>query len=442
MAHEILMPKLGLLMTQGTIDTWLKPNGSRVTKGEALLEITNDKVTNTVEAMADGVLHITVAAGNTAPVGQVIGYLLDEGEEMPTAASGASFPASQAKEAAEVAAPPRASKEIKETRVRATPAAKRMAREKGVDLAQVTGTGPEGRITETDVENFLVQKAPPSAEQEQRLAVKATPTAAKLAQELGVDLTKLTAERRLTKEDVLAAVVTSEESTDRRVPLAGMRRVIARRMKESWSLAPHVTINMEVDMSQTKRIRAELNESVAPEEKVSFNDLIIKAAAFALTRFPPVNATLTESEIIYHEHVHMGVAVALENGLIVPVVRDADKKPIYEVARETKELAEKARSNRISPDEVTGSTFTVTNLGMYGVDDFTPIINQPESAILGVGVIKDRPVVVDGVIEVRPVMKLSLSFDHRLIDGSVAAEFLGLVRDLLEKPYGLRMELL
>lgn len=271
--------------------------------------------------------------------------------------------------------------------------------------------------------------------------VKATPTAVKLARDLGIDLAELSQERRLTKRDVLAAALLAEEGEEERVPLAGMRKVIAQHMLESWTVAPHVTINMEVEMDRARAIRKELNADCTQEDRISYNDLIIKAAAQALTEYPALNGTIDAEEIIYHNYVHMGVAVALEDGLIVPVVRHADKKSLREVAREVKDLAQRARAERLSLDEVTGSTFTVTNLGMFGVDDFTPIINQPESAILGVGTIKERPVVVDGSIDIRLTMTLSLSFDHRLVDGSVAAEFLGRVRELLEKPYGVRPEI-
>lgn len=456
MALEIVMPKLGLTMTEGTITAWLKPDGSEVKKGEPLLEVATDKITNKVEAPGDGILKTLVPEGSTVPVAGRIGYLLAAGESLPAEGAGAAPPAAEEKAVGSAATVPAAPTAVTEAAgagggpVKASPAAKRLAREKGVDLSLVPGTGPEGRITEKDVEAYAAQKAaaaaapaetpaaPPAAEEP---PVRATPTAVRLAQELGVDLAKLAGGNRITKEDVLAAVLAETGPAEKRVPLAGMRRVIARRMKESWSVAPHVTINMEVDMSQAKQIRAELNATATPEEKVSFNDLIIKAAARALTEFPLINATITETEIIYHPEVHLGVAVALADGLIVPVVRRADKKDIRTVAREVKDLAERARSGQLKPDEAAGSTFTVTNLGMYGVDHFTPIINQPESAILGVGCIKERPVVVNGVIEVRPVMTLSLSFDHRLVDGSVAAEFLGRVRELLENPYGLRPEL-
>lgn len=454
MALEIVMPKLGLTMTEGTITAWLKPDGSEVKKGEPLLEVATDKITNKVEAPGDGILKILAPEGSTVPVAGRIGYLLAAGESLPAEVGTAAPQAAEQAEPAAVSPPPAETVSPKPGAeaepVKASPAAKRLAREKGVDLSLIKGTGPEGRITEKDVEAYLAQKAaaqPAPAEAPvaqpvaEGLAVRATPTAVRLAQELGVDLAKLAGEKRITKEDVLAAVLAEAEPAEKRVPLAGMRRVIARRMKESWSVAPHVTINMEVDMSRAKQIRAELNANAAPEDKVSFNDLIIKAAARALTEFPMINATITETEIIYHHEVHMGVAVALADGLIVPVVRHADKKDIRTVAREVKDLAARARNGQLKPDEATGSTFTVTNLGMYGVDNFTPIINQPESAILGVGCIKDRPVVVNGSIEVRPMMTLSLSFDHRLIDGSLAAEFLGRVRELLENPYGLRPEL-
>lgn len=444
------MPKLGLTMTEGTIGAWLQADGDHVAKGDALFEVETDKITNKVEALGEGILKIVLPEGSTAAVSQVVGYLLAEGEEVPAAVTRAAVPTTAVPAEQVVAAAVTAKPEMKATRVRATPAAKRRAKESGIDLAQVPGSGPEGRVVEADVEAYLEQQKVSSADlvgEEIKLSpagelpVKATPTAAKLAQELGIDLTELARERRLTKRDVLAAALLAEGGEEERLPLAGMRQVIAQRMLESWSIAPHVTINMEVDMSRAKAIRSELNTGRMPKEKISYNDLIIKAAARALTEYPALNGTITSAEIIYHHFVHMGVAVALDNGLIVPVVRHADKKTLAEVAREVKDLAQRARAGSLSLDEVTGSTFTVTNLGMYGVDDFTPIINQPESAILGVGAIKERPVAEDGVVAIRPMMTLSLSFDHRLVDGSVAAAFLSRVRELLEKPYGVRPEL-
>ncbi|HHV08508.1 MAG TPA: 2-oxo acid dehydrogenase subunit E2 [Firmicutes bacterium] len=447
MAQEVLMPKLGLTMTEGTICAWLKPDGSYVNKGDPIFEVETDKITNKVEAMDEGILKIVLPEGSTAKVTQVVGYLLAEGEEIPAEAADVAAPATATaapQEEVKAAAVPAEPKK-EPVRVRATPAAKRRARESGIDLTQVTGTGPGGRIVEADVESYLEQQkelpATLPSEGEISAPVKATPTAVKLARDLGIDLAELSQERRLTKRDVLAAALLAEEGEEERVPLAGMRKVIAQHMLESWTVAPHVTINMEVEMDRARAIRKELNADCTQEDRISYNDLIIKAAAQALTEYPALNGTIDAEEIIYHNYVHMGVAVALEDGLIVPVVRHADKKSLREVAREVKDLAQRARAERLSLDEVTGSTFTVTNLGMFGVDDFTPIINQPESAILGVGTIKERPVVVDGSIDIRLTMTLSLSFDHRLVDGSVAAEFLGRVRELLEKPYGVRPEI-
>ncbi|HHY91954.1 MAG TPA: 2-oxo acid dehydrogenase subunit E2, partial [Firmicutes bacterium] len=218
---------------------------------------------------------------------------------------------------------------------------------------------------------------------------------------------------------------------EHREPLSGMRKVIARRMAESKRTAPHVTFNMAVDMTRAKALREALK---AQEKKVSFNDIVVLAAARALRDFPVVNASLTEAEIIYHNAIHVGVAVALDNGLIVPVVKNADRKDLLTLAQEIKDLAARARAGKLSPDEASGSTFTVTNLGMYGMDTFTPIINLPESAILGVNSIQDKPVVVEGNIVIRPMMNLSLSVDHRLIDGALAAQFLSRVKAYLEEP--------
>jgi pyruvate dehydrogenase E2 component (dihydrolipoamide acetyltransferase) len=279
-------------------------------------------------------------------------------------------------------------------KVKASPAAKKLAEEHGIALEDIEGTGPGGRITREDVLKAVESKA-------------AAPAPAAPAAE--------------------AAKV-----EDKRVPLAGMRKVIADRMAESFRTAPHVTVDMEVDMSQAAAFRKALNE-VAPE-KVSFTDIIVKIVARALEDFPVVNASLQGEEIVYNGQVNVGVAVALEDGLIVPVVKNANKLGIAAISQQVKELAAKAREGKLSPDEYKGGTFTISNLGMFGVDSFTPIINPPESAILGVNRIQKKPVVVNDEIVVRPMMNLSLSFDHRLIDGAVAAQFLQRVKALLENP--------
>lgn len=387
MATEVLMPKLGLTMTEGTVVNWLKNEGDNVEKGEELVEILTEKITNVVEAPASGVLQkILVGPGETAKVSEPIGIIAAPGEKVEAPAA----PAESAAPAKEVAA--EAAKPAK--KVKASPAAKKLAEEHGIALEDIEGTGPGGRITREDVLKAVESKA-------------AAPAPAAPAAEVA-------------------------KVEDKRVPLAGMRKVIADRMAESFRTAPHVTVDMEVDMSQAAAFRKALNE-VAPE-KVSFTDIIVKIVARALEDFPVVNASLQGEEIVYNGQVNVGVAVALEDGLIVPVVKNANKLGIAAISQQVKELAAKAREGKLSPDEYKGGTFTISNLGMFGVDSFTPIINPPESAILGVNRIQKKPVVVNDEIVVRPMMNLSLSFDHRLIDGAVAAQFLQRVKALLENP--------
>ncbi|HHW91217.1 MAG TPA: 2-oxo acid dehydrogenase subunit E2 [Firmicutes bacterium] len=391
MATEVLMPKLGLTMTEGTVVNWLKNEGDTVEKGEELVEILTEKITNVAEAPASGILKkILVGPGETAKVSEPIGIIAAPGEEIEAPAA----PAERAVPAAETAT--QAAEPAK--RIKASPAAKKLAEEHGIALADIEGTGPGGRITREDV-------------------LKAV-------------------ESKEAKPEPAAPVTEAAKTEGKRVPLAGMRKVIAQRMAESARTAPHVTVDMEVDMSQATAFRKSLN-AVATESiggKVSFTDIIVKVVARALEDFPVINASLQEEEIVYHGEINVGVAVALEDGLIVPVIKNTNKLGIGAISQLVKELAEKARSGKLTPDEYKGGTFTVTNLGMFGVDSFTPIINPPESAILGVNRIQKKPVVVNDEIVIRPMMTLSLSFDHRLIDGSVAAQFLQRVKALLENP--------
>jgi pyruvate dehydrogenase E2 component (dihydrolipoamide acetyltransferase) len=385
------MPKLGLTMTEGTVVNWLKNEGDTVEKGEELVEILTEKITNVAEAPASGILKkILVGPGETAKVSEPIGIIAAPGEEIEAPAA----PAERAVPAAETAT--QAAEPAK--RIKASPAAKKLAEEHGIALADIEGTGPGGRITREDV-------------------LKAV-------------------ESKEAKPEPAAPVTEAAKTEGKRVPLAGMRKVIAQRMAESARTAPHVTVDMEVDMSQATAFRKSLN-AVATESiggKVSFTDIIVKVVARALEDFPVINASLQEEEIVYHGEINVGVAVALEDGLIVPVIKNTNKLGIGAISQLVKELAEKARSGKLTPDEYKGGTFTVTNLGMFGVDSFTPIINPPESAILGVNRIQKKPVVVNDEIVIRPMMTLSLSFDHRLIDGSVAAQFLQRVKALLENP--------
>jgi pyruvate dehydrogenase E2 component (dihydrolipoamide acetyltransferase) len=428
MAAEFMMPQLGLTMTEGTVTKWFKAVGDTVAIGEILVEVETDKITNQMESTVEGVvLAILVPEGTAAPVKAPLAVIGSPGEKIERA--GLSSP--QAPEPSGKAfahAPAAVQRSVADgTRLKASPLAKRIASERGVDLTLVTGTGPDSRVVEKDVLNFIT-----------RHAVKATPLAAKLAAWHGVDLASIVKDSRIMKDDVLAARSRSAASAG--VPevaasgaaIAGIRKVIAERMSHSWHTAPHVNLTVEVDMTEAIDLKNTMTQATG--NKFSFTEIIVKCAARALGEFKTVNASLIDGKIYYHESAHIGVAVALDNGLIVPVVKNAERKSLTAVREEIRTLSEKARRGELLPDDIRGGTFTVTNLGMFGVDHFTPIINQPESAIVGVCRVVPRPVVQNGNIEIRPMMNLCLSFDHRLVDGSVAAQFMARMRQVLEQP--------
>ena len=429
MAYEILMPKLGLTMTEGTVEEWKFREGDYVKKGDALFSVSTDKLTNDVESEAEGVLlKILLPAGETAPCKAVVGYLGQEGESVPGGAKpdeGTAAPQTETAPAAKPAYERRSGEPVI-----ASPAAKKLAREKHIELSLVEGTGPKGRITLEDVENFLKAEA-------EKLPVKTSPTAAKLASELGVDTTTLGVEGRVMKADVLAA---AESAGVGRVPesnelppvrVNSLRRSIAANMLNSWHTSPRVVYTMPVDCTAMKALRAQLKARGAA---VSYNHIIMKVAAKALTEFPDMNARFADNSLIRYRHVNMGLAVAKNDGLIVPNVKQCEEKSLSEIAQATERLIEAVRSGSITMEDITGGTFTITNLGNYGVTYFSPIINQPELAILGVCAMADTPVVRDGEVVVRPMMNLCLSADHRVIDGVMGAAFLKRVCELLENP--------
>ncbi|MFQ5340475.1 MAG: dihydrolipoamide acetyltransferase family protein [Anaerolineae bacterium] len=379
MATKVAMPKLGMAMKQGTLLQWLKSEGDRVEQGDLIAEIESEKITTQVEAPASGILHPVAEEGQALPVGGLIAWITAPGESVPVAEE--TGPAEvevveQPVGTAKAAAPPGEKKEF----VPASPIARRMAREHGIDLAQVEGTGPQGRVT---------------------------------------------------REDVDRAIQAAEAAPARGVPFAGMRRTIARRMTGSLQTMAQVTLCTEVDVTELVRLREHLRRDF----DLTYTDLIIQAAARALEKHPRLNASLEDDEIRLHDQIHIGMAVALEEGLIVPVIRNANRKTLREIAGETKDLAQRAREGTLSIDEATGSTFSVTNLGGYGIDGFTPIINPPEVAILGVGRIVEKPAAYRGAVALRQMMVLSLTFDHRIVDGAPAAEFLHTVAEMLEIPY-------
>ncbi len=435
MAKEIVMPKLGLTMTEGTVSKWLKKVGDEVKEGEPLFEVETDKLTNTIESSASGVLrHIFVEEGTTVPLFGKLAIIAAADEDISALLGGAAPAAAAAPEAAAAPAPAAPARAAGE-RIIAAPAAKKLAKELGIDLALVTGTGPNGRITLDDVKNYKPAPAAPVVEEAPK--TKASPLAAAVAKDLGIDLEKIGTKDRVLAEDILHYLESTREKAaeeaprEEVVPMNGMRKAIARNMLNSHMTSPTVTANLSVDMSAMKGYREQLK---AKEIKVSYTDLLVKFIAKALTEFPLLNCSVEDNKIIYKHYVNMGVAVALDNGLVVPNVTDADKKSLTEISKEIKELAKLAREGGLPMEKLQGGTFTITNLGMYGVESFTPIINQPEVAILGVTTMEDRAVVRNGEIVIRPMMTLSLTFDHRVVDGSVAAEFLQRVKALLENP--------
>lgn len=430
MAKVVVMPKLGLTMTEGTISKWLKKEGDAVKEGEPMFEVETDKLTNTIEAPATGVLRKIIAAeGGTVPVLDKIAVIADAGEDISGLLGGGAAPAA-APEAAPAAAAP-VSAAPAGGHVVASPRAKKLAKEKGIDIALVKGTGPNGRVTEDDVMSYVPAPAAPAAAE-----TKASPLAAKVAADIGVELADVPAHGRVLAQDILAFLENSrekgaEDAREETVPMNGMRKAVAKNMLNSHMTSPTVTFNLGVDMSAMKNYREQLK---ARDIKVSYTDLLVKFVAKALTEYPLLNCSVEDNKIIYKHYINMGVAVALDNGLLVPNVTDADKKTLTQIHNEVKELAEQARSGKLPMDKLKGGTFTITNLGMYGIESFSPIINQPEVAILGVTTMEDKPVVRNGEIVIRPIMNLSLTADHRVVDGSVAAEFLQRVKTLLENP--------
>ena len=446
MATEVIMPKLGLTMSEGSVVRWLQQDGETVKKGEPMFEVQTDKVVLEVEAPADGILRIVLKEGVTVPVVSTIGWVLAPGEPLPAGAA----PATTAVVAPAVEASPAAVEApavvAEGGRVLASPAAKRVAKELGVDLTTVMGTGPSGRIQEKDVEAAA-----------EALRVKASPVAKAMAKEAGLDLSKVIGtgpDGRITKEDVERAlgktaaapsaapspapaprpIVPAEAET---VPVAGIRQIIFDRMGASSRTVACVTEFTEVDATTLVDLRTKMKNELQKAENlsVSYNDILVVMVAKALSEHRIMNATLVDNQIKLLPQINIGVAVDTERGLLVPVIRDANAKSVTQVARDSRALIERAVAGRSMPDDLTGGTFTITNLGMMDIDGFTPIVNLPEIAILGVGRIQAKPAVVDGQIVIRQMMVLSLSFDHRIVDGAPAARFLKRVKALIEDPY-------
>lgn len=436
-ASVVIMPKQGLQMTEGTIIKWLKKEGEEVKEGEPLFEMETDKLTITMDATASGtLLKIVRGEGEVVPITETIAIIGEPGTDitplLPQAAAPAA-PAAQEPAAAPAAqAAPAAAPAVNRApgeRVFATPRARMRAEERGIPIEAVAGTGPDGLIIERDVLSADVN------------VIKATPVARKIAELEGVDLAGVSGtgvNGKIMKGDVLAAITapgTPEvvyEQAETVVPFAGMRKAIANNMSRSLTEMAQANHRMKVDMTESVRFRNKLKEA---DIKVSFTDILVKAVAAALIQFPNVNATLDGQNIIMKHYVNLGIAVALENGLIVPNIKNAHLLSVTQIHEQVASLAAKAKDGKLTRDEYANGTFTITNLGMYDVDEFTAVINPPEAAILAVGKIADTPVAVDGKVEIRPIMTLSLTYDHRIIDGAPAAQFLQYVKKLLQNPY-------
>lgn len=436
MAIHVTMPKWGLTMKEGKVTKWFKKEGDSVQKGEALFEVETEKITNRVESPGSGTLYqIVVPAGTTVPVGTILALLAEPGEQ-PERIKGLQVGEAAQEAAASVARPvkgqPQKGKDKKF--VPASPAARRLAQTLGIDLSLVPGTGPQGRVTEADVTGYHEKGPPPP---------RITPLAEEMARQSGLDISRVTGTGeggKITKEDVelaLEALAREEKAKPvRSIPFSGMRLSVAANMHASLQNTAQLTMFTEVDVTGMVDFLNLVREEYKKDEavRVSYNDVVVLAASRVLKRFPIMNSTLVGDEILLHNAVNMGIAVALQDGLIVPVLRDADRKDLLEIAKEVRDLALKARMGTLNVDEVTGGTFTITNLSMFEVDGFTPILRPPETGILGVGRIIEKPAVHDGGIAIRMMMFLSLTFDHRVVDGAPAAEFLQTVARYLRQP--------
>ena len=420
MATIITMPRLSDTMTEGTVAAWLKKVGDKVSEGDILAEIETDKATMEFESFNEGtLLHIGIQEGNTAPVDSLLAIIGPAGTDISGIAEGfsnggaaqATAPTEEAKAApAEKATEPIVQEASTDgQRILASPLAKKIASDNGIQLNQVKGSGENGRIVKSDIENFTPATAAPQA------AVANAPAKTE------------TAAAPAAKVFVPAGEVFTEE-----IKNSQMRKIIAKRLAESLFTAPHYNLVIEVTMDDAMKSRAIINS--VPDTKVSFNDMVIKACALALKKHPKINSQWREDAIIINHHVNIGVAVAVEDGLVVPVLRFTDAMSLSQIGGNVRDLAGRAKNKKLLPTEMEGSTFTVSNLGMFGITEFNSIINQPNSAILSVGAIVEKPVVKNGEIVVGNTMMLSLACDHRTIDGATGAQFLQTLKQYIENP--------
>ncbi len=462
MATNVTMPKLGLSMETGKINEWKVDEGGEIKEGEILLIVETEKITYEVESPATGLLHIIVPVEDEVPVAELIGIIAADKADYdkvcaeggaaaaaPAAEAAPAEAAAPAAEAAAPAAPAAAPDRAPGERVKASPLAKKMARDADIDISLVPGTGPEGRVTKSDVEEYLASNK-----------IRITPVAKKMADANDLDLTQITGSGvngKIMKADVEAfmaaqkaapaAAAADKKAAPAEVPgmgpndklekLSGMRKVIARKMLQSCNEAAMAYMTYAIDATAIQNFRAKL---LKPAEKkhgirVTITDFMLKLTAMALRQHPVINTRWVEGQgIMYLDDINVGMAMAIKTGLVVPVIKTTDKKSIIEVAKDRVDMIDKGRNGKLGPDQMTGGTFTVSAMGMFGTDVFTAIINQPENAILGVGTIKDTPVVIDKQIVIRPMMNLSLTYDHRTIDGADAGRFMQTLKEYMEDP--------
>jgi len=450
MAIELRMLQMDQTMTKGKIGKWLVKEGDTVTQGQPILEIETDKVVHEQESPTDGVIAQLIAEeGANVPVNAILAIIGAPGEEVARVEVGTTVEQPTPTQPKAIPSTTRERQGNPAPTLKASPAARQLAEKLAINLTEVKASGPGGRILESDVQRYIdLRGEVPDAD---TARLKASPLARRLAKEHGLDLSSIMGsgpDGRIVRDDVLQAAsaaptptapvvetATPQQATEV-ISMSGIREIIAERMTLSVQTNASVTLHTEVDATGFVELRGMLNDKLqARAVSLTYTDLLVKVVANALQEHPRLNATLTDDGIHLLSEINIGVAVALEDGLVVPVVRNADTGRLSEISAQVRDFAERARSNQLTPGELQGGTFTITNLGNFGIDAFTPIINPPESAILGVGRILKKPVVHNDEIIIRSMLTLSLTFDHRVIDGAPAAQFLQTVAGYIQDPY-------
>ncbi len=443
MANKVIMPKQGLLMTEGTITSWMIDEGEQIEEGQPLFEMETDKLTIEIDSPASGtLLKIIKGVGEVVPITETIAVIGEPGEDISEFLEEENTDTEEETDTVEEENIPQKEERTKKVedaearkagdRIFITPRAKKLAKDEEIEISSILGTGPKGLIIEEDVLEAIKNPAK---------RIKSTPVAEKMAEEYGINMAHVSGSGvhgRISKDDIEEAVRLRnrpgalENREEKLIPLTGIRKIISNKMMESVQNTAQANHRMKVDMSEVIRLREKLK---AEEIKVSFNDVLVKITSKALMEYPLVNSSLTEEGIIAKEYVNMGIAVSISNGLIVPVIRNSDLLTIKEINNVSSELIEKARTGTLELDDYSGGTFTITNLGMFDIDEFTAIINTPESGILAIGKINKEAVVEGEDIVVKPMMVLSLTYDHRIIDGALAAQFLQRIKTIINNPY-------